>query len=81
MEQISQCHLINGWLLNKIFIDKFQGVRYTAVDDQSIDPKLIYETLHKYFPMSQQHRQQQQQQQETSEEEEEEGEEQEESAT
>lgn len=43
-----------------------QGVRYTAVDDQSIDPKLIYETLHKFFPMSQQ------QQQQTSEEEDEE---------
>lgn len=48
-----------------------QGVRYTAVDDQSIDPKLIYETLHKFFPMSQQ--QQQQPDEEGLEEEEEEG--------
>ena len=31
-----------------------QGVRYTAVDDQSIDPKIIYETLKKFFPMAQQ---------------------------
>jgi len=31
-----------------------QGVRYTAVDDQSIDPQLIFETLQKYFPMVQQ---------------------------
>ncbi len=30
-----------------------QGVRYTAVDDQSIDPQLIYKTLQKYFPMVQ----------------------------
>ncbi len=29
-----------------------QGVRYTAVDDSSIDPKLIFDTLVKYFNFS-----------------------------
>ena len=28
-----------------------KGVRYTARDDVSIDPNLIYETLVKFFPM------------------------------
>ena len=28
-----------------------KGVRYTAIDDVSIDPNLIYETLVKFFPM------------------------------
>ena len=28
-----------------------QGVRYTAVDDVAVDPRLIYATLIKYFPM------------------------------
>ena len=34
-----------------------QGVRYTAVDDQSIDPKIIYDTLRKFFPMAAQQQQ------------------------
>ena len=37
-----------------------QGVRYTAVDDQSIDPQIIYETLKKFFPMAAQQQQDEQ---------------------
>lgn len=29
-----------------------QGVRYTAVADEEVDPNLIYRTLVKYFPMA-----------------------------
>jgi len=34
-----------------------KGVRYTAIDDVSIDPNLIYETLVKFFPMHHQENQ------------------------
>ena len=38
--------------INKNSGQTLQGVRYTAIDDSSVDPKIIFDTLQKYFQFS-----------------------------